>query len=318
MVAPKWTVQTSGTTATGQYNAVWGSGPNDVYVVGNSGTAPPTDSVLLRSNGSGSVWSPQALPTGSGNVLYGIWGSSSSDVYAVGALGSAGVILHSTGSGTWTIQTVGTVPSLQGVWGSGPTDVYVVGQNNTILHSAGDGQWTSLTTTVSAGGYYAIWGSGPNDIYLAGIGLYHFTGSGNPVAVNGQSSNSPPTMAVNGVWGSSATNVYDVGTQGWIGQDSSGIWGSVGNVLSGGASSFFAIAGCSTTDLFAVGFGSSMSNQAADLILHRAASGWQIEWFGDSKTFNTQNALQLFGVWCSTATGEAYAVGSGGTIRYRP
>ena len=74
-----WTTLTSGTTA--DLNGVWGSGPNDVYVVGNSGT-------VLHSV-DGIAWTP--LTSGTSVALNAVWGSGPTDVYIVGG---SGTILH--------------------------------------------------------------------------------------------------------------------------------------------------------------------------------------------------------------------------------
>jgi len=76
---------------------IWGSGPNDIYVVGEDGT-------ILHSTGDG-TWATQT--SGVSVDLIAVWGSGSGDVYVVGGNETnpdQGVILHSTGNGTWTSQ----------------------------------------------------------------------------------------------------------------------------------------------------------------------------------------------------------------------
>jgi hypothetical protein len=339
--------QLQATVSNALYNGVWGSAANDVYVVGIDTSAAQLSPLVIHSTGSGAAWTTQTLPPlGPGAQLNAVWGSSANDVYAVGAATSDAstsyaLILHSTGNGTWTIQDAGgSTPGLSGVWGSGSSDVYAVGYSNTILHSTGNGVWTPITSTVNPQGYYGIWGSGPNDIYLAaaglttdpytgGYGLFHFTGSGDPTQAHGQSSaTSNFDPGVQGVWGSSSTDVYDVGQEGWVGHVSGGTWGSAGNPIGDNPSfaaspAYYAVGGCSANDVYAVGYGWSYPspNNSADIILHRISGSWQIDWFGDSNNFTTHNAYTLFGVWCSPTTGEVYAVGGGGgtgIIRYRP
>jgi hypothetical protein len=65
-----------------ELRAVWGSGGNDVWAVGDGGT-------LLHYDGD--VWDPQSSPTV--NDLYGLWGRAADDVFAVGDYGT---ILHRT------------------------------------------------------------------------------------------------------------------------------------------------------------------------------------------------------------------------------
>ncbi|MCI0457632.1 MAG: hypothetical protein L0Z62_11730 [Gemmataceae bacterium] len=58
---------------------VWGSGPNDVYAVGDNG-------LILHSSDQGATWAPEV--SGTTSNLTGVWGSGSSIVYAVGANGT--------------------------------------------------------------------------------------------------------------------------------------------------------------------------------------------------------------------------------------
>ena len=108
-------------------NAVWGSGPNDVWAVGDNGT--------IRHTGAGAtIWSIVESPTKAN--LRGIWGAAPNDVWAVG---EQGTLLHYDGT-DWTAVTggfvPGTKPHLYGVWGSGPNDVWAVG-SGIILHYSG-------------------------------------------------------------------------------------------------------------------------------------------------------------------------------------
>jgi hypothetical protein len=65
---------------------VWGSGPSDVYVVGDGGT-------ILHHDGRKPTGFPwwTAMKSSVGNTLYGVWGSGASDVFVVG---DRGTILH--------------------------------------------------------------------------------------------------------------------------------------------------------------------------------------------------------------------------------
>jgi hypothetical protein len=95
---------------------IWGSGPRDVFAVGNRGT-------ILHYDGS--AWSAQT--SGTVEELHGVWGSGPGDVFAVGS----GTMLHYDGT-AWREQTLGIRPDLSAVWGSGPTNLYAVG--DVILH----------------------------------------------------------------------------------------------------------------------------------------------------------------------------------------
>jgi hypothetical protein len=76
-----------------------------------------------------------------GQIWEGIWGTGPDDIYVVGRLGD---LAHFSG-GKWRSELTGTNSTLTGVWGSGPNDVYVSVYSNLILHSTGDGTWTHET-----------------------------------------------------------------------------------------------------------------------------------------------------------------------------
>lgn len=97
--------------------AVWGSGPNDVWAVGDNG-------VMLRYTGTWSRVDP--ITTFS---LRGVWGTAANNVYAVGL---GGTVLHYDGQ-AWKRQDSGTTISLIGVFGAGK-DVFAVGYSGSILH----------------------------------------------------------------------------------------------------------------------------------------------------------------------------------------
>lgn len=122
---PGWT-ETDVQTAQ-RLNAVWGSGPSDVWAVGGFGTIRHFD---------GTAWQIVDSPTA--DDLNAVWGSGPNDVWAAGDYGT---ILHFDGM-TWrptsTAWPLGQKPHLYGIWGSAPNDVWVVGQEGTLVHFAGN------------------------------------------------------------------------------------------------------------------------------------------------------------------------------------
>src|SRR5262249_3126925 len=117
------------------------------------------------------IWTRENAPL---TLLRAIWGSGPGDIYAVG---DGGVILHSSGDGTWKTQSSGTSANLYGLWGSGPNDVYVAVFSNVVLHSVGDGVWQHEGFPPGRT-FNGVWGSGPDDVYAFGGGAYHATMSG--------------------------------------------------------------------------------------------------------------------------------------------
>jgi hypothetical protein len=116
--------------------AVWGTSPNDVYVVG---TEP---AVILHSHDAGTSWKVTTLPADAQDGLtypayWDVTGTSSGDVYVVGNHGDGhGVIYHSTGDDVWTEETIPQNPGLMGAWAAPNGEVYAVGFAGTILHYA--------------------------------------------------------------------------------------------------------------------------------------------------------------------------------------
>jgi len=161
-----WTLEAV-PAAGSQGMGIWGSGPNDVYLV--DGLAN-----ILHSKGDG-VWTRQkAAPMNGPGVA--IWGSGPNDVYVL----SGGMVQHSTGDGTWTPQTMPTRPNeiLEAIWGSGRNDVYIGTGDGNLFRSTGDGLWYSERILPASdprknhvGG---IWGPSANHVYLLTIaGTFH-------------------------------------------------------------------------------------------------------------------------------------------------
>ena len=179
------------------FSAVWGSGPDDIYAVGENGR--------VERNSSGTTWSRERI--GSSNSLWGVWGSAAGDVYAVG---DSGTIVHSDGSGTWTPQTSGTRKALAAVWGSSASDIFAVGNGGIILHSDGSGTWTVESSGITdnldgvSGFGSDVWAVGAN-----GTILHRSGGTWSPET-------SGVTSELWGVWGSAADGVFAVGDGGVI------------------------------------------------------------------------------------------------------
>jgi photosystem II stability/assembly factor-like uncharacterized protein len=142
---------TSHSFSLGWLSGVWGSSSQDIYVVSTKGE-------IFHTSDNGTTWNPQV--SGTTNALNGVWGSDSSNIFVSGF----GTILYSNGSGTWTMQTP-PVNGLRAIWGSGKSDIYAVGAGG-ILHSDGSGAWVSQLLNNLRG----VWGSGPGDVYCVGLG----------------------------------------------------------------------------------------------------------------------------------------------------
>lgn len=100
---PLW-AEAFDTTASGALSGVWGSGPDDVFIVGGK-----TDAGEVY-HFDGDTWAPQAVPA-STDLLVWVFGFAPDDVFAVGVGGSA---VHYDGR-AWAALDTGTDADLWGV-----------------------------------------------------------------------------------------------------------------------------------------------------------------------------------------------------------
>jgi len=110
---------------------IWGTGPNDIYIVGRPG-------ILLHWNGT--LWDPVDL--GTSETLTAVWGAAADDVYVVG---HKGLVYHYNGSG-WSQMGSGTGLDLFAV-GRGPGDgIYICGKWG-VLRRLDGGNWVDTPDT---------------------------------------------------------------------------------------------------------------------------------------------------------------------------
>jgi hypothetical protein len=93
---------------------VWGSGPDDVFIVGGG-----DDAEIVHFDGSD--WSPMEVPEV--GLLVWVFGFGPDDVWAVGV---GGAVVHYDGA-AWTQVDAGTTTDLWGVWGTSSSDLWIVG-----------------------------------------------------------------------------------------------------------------------------------------------------------------------------------------------
>jgi len=138
---------------------MWGSGPNDVYVVGTyhewGETHAEDVDYGITLHFDGSTWSDVLRwPMASFGT---IWGSGPNDIFVTGWTenGPSSLnffVLHFDGV-TWSPMPTGAATPLA-IWGNGPDDVFAVGYHGAILHyprqykltsGVNCGQWGSVT-----------------------------------------------------------------------------------------------------------------------------------------------------------------------------
>jgi hypothetical protein len=268
--------------------AVWGSGPDDVWVVGysrttlqgslrhwkdsawvptTSGTVPPVWGVWGSSSDSvwavgdhgtvlfwnGSEWSSTAAAPAT-STFNGVWSGAASDVWAIEA---PGTMLHRTDS-AWVPATTGISKRIFGVWGTDPGSVWAVGDQGTILH------WTGSTWVASTSGtapLAAVWGSSREDVWVVGGAgaMFHLTGS------EWSSVPSGTAQFLRGIWGSASNDVWAVGEVGTIIHWDGTQWSAV---PSGTTRRLLSVWGSGANDVWAVGL---------EIILRWDGQTWSVQ-----------------------------------------
>jgi len=110
----------------GSLRAIWGTGPNEVFVAAYDGP-------IYAYDGKTKKWTQS--PSSPTDKLLGLWGSGSKDVWVVGLNGAA---FHFDGQ-TWSKQKTGTSEAFWAAWGSTASDVWIVGTGGATRHWDGHG-----------------------------------------------------------------------------------------------------------------------------------------------------------------------------------
>jgi hypothetical protein len=257
-------------------------------------------------------WTMETVDVGDGGPpvgdmeLVSIWGTGSSDIFAVSegfGGGIPGVILHSTGDGTWTPQVINdgsdTVDlSFALVWGDAAGDMFVVGTDQSgctgvIFTPASPGMWAPFSDAGGGCQFFAgVWGS-PGDLYTSRYATS--VGSTGSIlhATQGASWSTETSLdacSYTSIWGTSASDIYATGActeSGPFMQHSTGngTW-STEALPFAGSGSLTAFWGSSPSDIYAVGSGG--------VVVHSSGNGsWTQQAAGSSPSVN------LWGIWGS-------------------
>jgi hypothetical protein len=135
--------------------AAWGASTNDVWIVGDAGTA-------ARWNGSQAV----LVATGISSDLHALWGQSSSDLYAVG---QSGTLARYDGT-RWTAMALPAAAgsTLRAIWGASPSELWIAGDNGTLLRWNGSSAAPVASGTVRT--LRSLSGTGRGDVWAVGDG----------------------------------------------------------------------------------------------------------------------------------------------------
>ncbi len=264
---------------------IWGFSTTKIVAVGAGGT-------VLQGQGDG-TWKAVNSGVQATTTLRAIHGQPGSQFGF--AVGDAGTIISTPDSGTsWSRQTSNVAVQLRGVLTVSPTEAYAVGDN--IGNNTSYVQYkTNAWSPVMVGGLDYAW----NAVALLEPTVFMIVGaSGRNTRVLG-ASNDPSIGTVssnlNGVWGTSKTNIFIVG-------DSSTLLLSNGTSLTAMTApvagvNMRAIFGFSATSIYAVGDGGN---------IWKYNGSWQVVANGGVTT-------NLYAVWGNNDT-DFYVVGQNGMI----
>src|SRR5579883_1076285 len=297
----------------GGETSIWGSGANDVFIVGGFD--------VLRSRDMGGTWTGLNLPIARNGAyqLQAVYTTSPSNVLVVGNFGT---LLRSSDDGdTWV--TVRSPPgladqtlSLYGIWGDG-TNVFAVGDLATIFHSGDGGQtWEEQSIPNNLADccppvLHGVWGNDRGDVWVAGgdgdqAAILHTNDGGKTWTYELHADH---LAELQGIWGSGDER-WAVGSTD-VGPDSTGVilhssggqdqWTQQYSAVP--ANGLYAVWGSGPDDVYAVG--------AHEIILHTSDRGmsWTLSGQGHSATYAFTNPTFL-SVWGS-GPNDVYVVGSG-------
>jgi cysteine-rich repeat protein len=287
----------------GRFDGIWGSGPSDIFAVGEAGnvvyfdgatwstmdqTATTADLFSVSGNGpsdvyasgdrgtiihyDGAHWAPVSTPTG--QAIPSVWSAAANDVFAITSLD----ILHFGQSGpTLHDMPAGTSEALLAVWITAPDDVTAVGAGGAIVHYDGTA-WTQQASLADED-FSGVWGADATHKWATGFrygAMYQFDGT------NWSETAIPTNTPLTAIWGRSATDVYAVGEQGVILHFDGTSW-TVED--SGTEASFSSLWGYDDGTVYAGSFGGVLLRRSAD-------SGWH--------TVLSEPDSDFWGIWGSS------------------
>ncbi len=246
------------------------------------------------------TWTSQDL----GLLIHNVWGAAPDNVYAVGGDAGAGAVAHFDGAG-WQTTIVTDSSDLWSVWGTSSRDVFAVGDDGAIVHYDGT-SWSGMQSPTTDP-LFDVWAAAPNDVIAVGPGgMLHYDGTAwtlvDPSAVSswavwGTSSSNlyfAGASEERDLWGSSATDVFSVGSGGRIMHYDGTSW----SPMTSGTNRFLAgVWGAAPNDAYAVGFGGE--------ILHYDGVTWS--------PLNSGTNTELWKVW-GTSSGDVFVVSRFGLV----
>ncbi len=278
---------------------VWGSGPNDVYVVGRSSAT--AGGVVFHYDGD--AWKQVFLPS---SPVVSIWGFASDDIYI---LDDFSTVYHFDGS-SWQEIGVATrrTDRLYDIWGVSPNDLFAVGRDGVVAHFDGS-QWQNQVQGPDINPY-SVWTDGQR-VVIVGEGPEALVYDGSQWTLHSLPREIPDSDWVSAhaydVWGTSWNHLYAVG-DGLIWRFDGQTWSRVHSVLNdeGDIAVMEGIWGFGPNDIYAVGYTIFPSEQ---IIVHYDGAQW-------STVYQREGEDGLYDVWGSGPNDVFVAAGDDGMLHY--
>lgn len=267
---------------------VWGTGPSDVWMVGISGQIHHYD---------GTSWTKVA--SGVTQALFHITGSSSRDIWAGGEYG---LLLHWNGT-AWQKVTSPTLDQIGSLSCASSTDCWMIPMRandisgNTAFHWDGV-RWTKQSS-IPVGIFYAVIAVSANEVWLTGPNTYRFDGSTWTNTTTGRSYYSMQKISTSGT-----TEQLGVGSIGLISRWDGSTWRTLSSAratgVSGGRTSWHGGWTSPQGEFYFVGAGGEMGRYSAG----------KLEWLGTPAGTST-----YFAMW-GTSNKDIWIVGEYGRISH--
>lgn len=256
--------------------AVWGTGPNSIWIVGTGATV---------RYWNGTTWGAQTSGLQANRTLFGISGANATNVWAAG---SNGEIIRFNGT-TWSNPNSDTTQLLNGIHVIDTSNAIAVGARKSYTRWNGT-VWTNSQSQLLAQNFTDTWASDDDKVWFTSNTGLIIRWNGN----NFVNTASGVTTALNAIWGADDSNIWAVGAQGDIRK-----WNGTGWTAqtSGVNVNLNDVWGTSATNVWAVG-----------------DNGTILRWNGTAWTKMTSGTTQnLNAVWARDS-GNAWTVGNRGTI----
>jgi len=271
-----------------------------------------------------------AVPTGvdARYALFDVWGSSASDVWAVG---SGGTVIHWDGS-AWKNLPSGRKDTMRAVAGRRANDVFIVSSMNVVLHTTGVQNGTATftfeapvdrdyPTNYMGATLTEVWSAPAGELFVGGPATLTWPRNSlwrhHPGVVPGDGPEYPwepastfcnagSCIGVNGIWGTSASDVWIVGDYG-------AFYRSKGPVGDGGGAEQWSTQKTTLTNEHLRGIWGSSESDVWTVGDQGTIRHWSNDGSGHWAIVPSPTNENLRAVW-GTGPTDAWAVGDAGTI----